>query len=731
MTLRIPLSLFLLLFALDLTTYSPTLHSSDGQAMFSTAESLVRRGAWDIEQIRWMGLQQGTYGLDGLLYSRKGIGQPILALPLTWLGLMLPWFGPVTTTKLFGSLITALSGVLIFFVLTRLAYRPLTGVLAALVFGTGTLAWPYARTFFSDSPAGLLLLVTLLALITYKQTGQNRYPFIAGLSLAWAVATRYAEGVFLPVFGLLFLAYLFSNLGVNHVQSFRLQFKALIYPILAFAAPIMLVGLGLMAFNAARYGNPLNTGYLPEESFSAIWWQGIAGQLISPGRGLFLYSPILLVSLFGVWPFLKRNRPEALACLAVILIHLLLYGKWFMWHGGFAWGPRFMVATMPFWVILMGPVLARLTAEPKPIWRYGFYALWVISLIVQIPAVSVDFELWQNYLLETGLPIFDPVTFFNPVYSPLWGTWPFITLSNLDVAWNTGAWNIGGQINTALLLLLLLNLTVAAWALLRQLSASPPRMPLVISVLLAGVTTVVLLAQAHRMLPASLAETLDRLNRTDAALIYQNPEIAIPLAEGYKGRGPILGMVALEVGRLEAFTAPLSSVWLVSAFPNDTESRLLTTYGVAHRDMTGNHHLLLLARPDGERRDITATFDGNIHLKAARLSSDLKADRPFAVELRWQVDQTPDTDYHIFIHLTDAGGQTIAQTDGQPLNWTRPTTSWQPGETLADLHAFLPANLPPGPYTLIAGLYLPASGERLPTQNGDPFVVLAEFQVAP
>jgi hypothetical protein len=36
--------------------------------MFATAESLVRRGALDIEQLRWMDLQQGTFGLDGLLY---------------------------------------------------------------------------------------------------------------------------------------------------------------------------------------------------------------------------------------------------------------------------------------------------------------------------------------------------------------------------------------------------------------------------------------------------------------------------------------------------------------------------------------------------------------------------------------------------------------------------------------------------------------------------------------
>ena len=107
------LALFLFLFSIYLLTYTPRINSSDGLAMFSTAESLARRGALDIEQIRWMDLQQGTYGLDGLLYSRKGIGVPVGLLPLTWLGLVVPWWGPVSASLLFNAIVTALTAVLL------------------------------------------------------------------------------------------------------------------------------------------------------------------------------------------------------------------------------------------------------------------------------------------------------------------------------------------------------------------------------------------------------------------------------------------------------------------------------------------------------------------------------------------------------------------------------------------------------------------------------------------
>jgi hypothetical protein len=743
--------LFFFLFALYLLTYAPTLHSSDGLAMFSTAESLARRGAWDIEQIRWMGLQQGTYGLDGLLYSRKGIGQPLLALPLTWLGVHLPWFGPVTMTVLFGSLITALTGVLIFVTLTRLGYSEQTGLLAALVYGTGTLAWPYAKTFFSDPLAGFLLLAATLTLLCFGQTYQKRYAFLAGLSLAWAVATRYAEGIFLPVFGLLFLAYLNpkSHLAKTTAGDPVPNLKSLILPILAFGLPIAIAGMGLMAFNIARYGNPLNTGYLPEETFSAIWWQGILGQLISPGRGLFLYSPILLVSFFGLKTFWQLHRLEALASLAVILIHLLLYGKWFMWHGGFAWGPRFMVPTLPFWVLLMAPVLDRLRTRPN--WRFGFYSLWAISIVGQIPGLAVDFELWQNHLLQTGLPLFAPVTFFAPVYSPLLGTWSFISLANLDVAWVTE-----GKIIWPLLALLLINLIAATWVLIQDQSqwfqfsrreAGPrvedasrrsegrrsdraERSRFVLTTLTI-VTSIFLLGQAHQTQADDLRAIMDQINSTQFPLIYHNPEQAIPLAELYQGHAPVLGLLTLDTNHLDAFTAQAPALWWLSSYQNEIETHLLTGYGIARMETYGEQRLISFARPDGPPQPINVQFEGAITLQDVRLSTSFQPNAPFAVEFTWQASQTPVEDYHIFIHLTDATGQTVTQTDSQPVHWTRPTTTWLANETLIDPHALWLPNLPPGTYTLITGLYRPTTGERLLTKTGNQFVVLGSFSVAP
>ncbi|HMQ55898.1 MAG TPA: hypothetical protein PKD98_27705, partial [Anaerolineae bacterium] len=166
------LALFLFLLAVYLLTYTPQINSSDGLAMFATAESLVRRRALDIEQIRWLDLQQGTFGLDGLLYSRKGIGVPLGLLPLVWLGINLPGIGPVGASLLFNALVTALTAVLLSAYVQRLGYPYRVGLLVALTFGLATLAWPYAKSLFSDPFSGLLLLAAAYLLLRFHATAK-------------------------------------------------------------------------------------------------------------------------------------------------------------------------------------------------------------------------------------------------------------------------------------------------------------------------------------------------------------------------------------------------------------------------------------------------------------------------------------------------------------------------------------------------------------------------------
>ena len=83
-----------------------------------------------------------------------------------------------------------------------------------------------------------------------------------------------------------------------------------------------------------------------------------------------------------------------------------------------------------------------------------------------------------------------------------------------------------------------------------------------------------------------------------------------------------------------------------------------------------------------------------------------------------------ETSYRVFVHLVGAEGQVLAQSDGEPAGWTRPTTGWAVGEVVVDERVIaLPGDAAPGEYEIHVGLYVLA-GPRLSTASGDDAVVL-------
>jgi len=101
------------------------------------------------------------------------------------------------------------------------------------------------------------------------------------------------------------------------------------------------------------------------------------------------------------------------------------------------------------------------------------------------------------------------------------------------------------------------------------------------------------------------------------------------------------------------------------------------------------------------------------------LSVQVRAGEVLTVTLVWRAEAEMGRSYHVFLHLRGPGGEMVAQSDGVPAGWTRPTTGWLPGEVVVDERVLaLPAALPGGVYTLSAGLYDPDSGQRLTAPDG-------------
>ncbi len=89
------------------------------------------------------------------------------------------------------------------------------------------------------------------------------------------------------------------------------------------------------------------------------------------------------------------------------------------------------------------------------------------------------------------------------------------------------------------------------------------------------------------------------------------------------------------------------------------------------------------------------------------------------VKAYWQLLQPVSKDYTAFVHVVAPDGSLVAQGDRLLLAGERPTSGWGVGEVVVQSYEIaLPAEAPPGPYTLRLGVYLAGTLERLPRTGG-------------
>jgi hypothetical protein len=100
-------------------------------------------------------------------------------------------------------------------------------------------------------------------------------------------------------------------------------------------------------------------------------------------------------------------------------------------------------------------------------------------------------------------------------------------------------------------------------------------------------------------------------------------------------------------------------------------------------------------------------------------SAAIEGDPPaLFVTLYWRAAKPVAEDYTVFLHARDAAGRMLAQGDGPPVGGWYPSSSWLPGQIIADEHRLpLPAGTDPSEIQVMTGLYRLSDGSRLPVTD--------------
>jgi len=338
---------------------------------------------------------------DGLLqpYSQGGILDVGLYLPGGLLKLalekhdILPGLRNLSYTFMMPMLGSAIC--VAFLLLSMQLYRNTrTAVLMTLALGLSTMIWPYSK-FGMENQQTLWTLCALWSLLCYRDSTRVLHAVIFGLSLAGLLLSKITGVVQAAALGLTALYFMFH-------QRLWLQKGFVKHAVMV--TSMVLVGLIiLVTTNHARYGGwGVVTGrYNPDfELIRYPLWEAVWSLLASPGKSIFLYNPVVLISVWYGLSFFRRFQELRLP--AILFAGIMAFHVHMHTWADETWGPRRLHWVIPMLCLPLGLWIEQFCKIRTWVRQTGRCVI-LLGFAVQLIAISFDYTALPKTVGKTAL----------------------------------------------------------------------------------------------------------------------------------------------------------------------------------------------------------------------------------------------------------------------------------------------------------------------------------------
>ncbi|MGA9567389.1 MAG: hypothetical protein WBS19_17825 [Candidatus Korobacteraceae bacterium] len=374
----------------------------------------------------------GVHGRDGKLYDWYGIGQPLLMLPSDIVGTYLerlPAFADYddtdpTVRNIFVSftaniLISVLTVVVCFRFLRELGFNTSQAAAGALALLFCTTHLHYTQNMMENNYICLLTLAGFRYQYQWLRTGSGRALLVGSAAFGLNLLTRLTTGLDLLAGGFFLLLILWFE--QVHGQALWQRFLTYAKTALPVYAGFVLIDRW---YQYHRFGSIFST-YVREFTiehrlqnpslpaaypFETPFHVGFTGALFTPEKSIFLFDPLLLLTVVVMALAWKRFRPDIRAYLItawlLLFAYTSFYARYTIWSGDFAWGDRYVSTAAELVAFISVPLLLRYRVElGKFVWAVGM-VLIATATLVQLASLAFWLPL-EIYQMETlGHPMF-------------------------------------------------------------------------------------------------------------------------------------------------------------------------------------------------------------------------------------------------------------------------------------------------------------------------------------
>lgn len=346
----------------------------DAVPMWLAAQNLVRHGTFAIDRA-WP--LNAPLGSGGHYYPVAALLACLTHVPGAALQTLLSRAAPLGTNDLPGMtprlaplILGAAVPALLYRMLKRIGYEQRAATWTTLLLGVGTSVWIYARLSYSEILQTACFLGFFSTLLTALRSLSRGAWLRFGLAAALLVNAKTIYFVCLP--------------GAAAFLWWRHREREARWRLFGWAALGLAPGLVALGwYNWVRWGSIFNSGY---EAVTRGFWRenvffGLWGMLFSPGKSIFLFSPPLVLALFGIRRFTTRRREVAVAVAATVGPIVLVYARYLFWSGDWGWGPRYLVFALP---VLILPLAELFDPPVEPSSPRRFRAVLASTLVVGV-----------------------------------------------------------------------------------------------------------------------------------------------------------------------------------------------------------------------------------------------------------------------------------------------------------------------------------------------------------
>jgi hypothetical protein len=352
----------------------------------------------------------GIHGRGGRLYGWYGLGQSLVMLPADMIGTAIEWLpafdrydADPTVRDIFVSyttniLICVLCALVCYRLLGLFGFRTRERIAGALALIFCTTFLHYTQNLMENNLIFLLTLTGLAFQYAWLRDGDRRDLWIGALALGANLLVRLTTGLDLIAVSLFLLLVSRSS------RAQRPDLRALSY--MKIALPVFAVSFAIdRTYQFYRFGSIFGTyigGFAREQRmlnpalpkafpFETPFHVGFFGALFTPEKSIFLFDPLLLLTLLLCVVAWRRFRPEIraylIAFVVLLLAYICFYARYTVWSGDFAWGDRYVATTAEMLAFISVPLLMRHGVEIGRAVRTIGAVLIVVAAAVQISSV--------------------------------------------------------------------------------------------------------------------------------------------------------------------------------------------------------------------------------------------------------------------------------------------------------------------------------------------------------